>query len=52
MNKRFKAWFALGLITLVAGLMLSMTNEVTKDTIEQQKIGRTGASAQGCAARR
>ena len=38
MNKRFKAWFALGLITLVAGLMLSMTNEVTKDTIEQQKI--------------
>ena len=38
MKKRFKAWLALGLITLVAGLMLSMTNEVTKDRIEQQKI--------------
>ncbi|NLD04245.1 MAG: FMN-binding protein, partial [Clostridiales bacterium] len=37
MKKRFKAWLALGLITLVAGLMLSMTNEVTRDTIEQQK---------------
>ncbi len=36
MKKRLAAWLALGIITIVAGLSLAMTNEVTKDVISQQ----------------
>ena len=36
MKKRIAAWIALGIITVCAGLLLSMTNEVTKDVIHQQ----------------
>ena len=37
MKKRIAAWIALGIITVCAGLLLSMTNEVTKDVIAQQE---------------
>ncbi len=37
MKKRIAAWLALGLITVIAGLMLAMTNEVTKDRIQTQE---------------
>lgn len=36
MKKKLRAWIALGIITVVAGLSLSMTNEVTKDIIMKQ----------------
>ena len=36
MEKKLRAWIALGIITVVAGLSLSMTNEVTKDVIKKQ----------------
>ena len=36
MKKKLRAWIALGIITVVAGLSLSMTNEVTKDIIKKQ----------------
>ncbi len=35
--KKIAAWIALGIITIVAGLLLSMTNEVTKDVIATQE---------------
>ncbi|NLC32876.1 MAG: FMN-binding protein, partial [Clostridiales bacterium] len=37
MKKRIAAWITLGLITLGSGFLLSMTNEVTKGTIEKQE---------------
>lgn len=36
MKRKMAAWIALGIITVVAGLFLSMTNEVTKNVIAQQ----------------
>ncbi len=36
MKKQLRAWIALGIITIIAGLSLSMTNEVTKDVIKKQ----------------
>jgi len=36
MKKQLSAWIALGIITVIAGLSLSMTNEVTKDVIKKQ----------------
>ncbi len=38
MKKKISAWIALGLITLVAGLMLALTNEVTSEKIATQEI--------------
>ena len=35
--KKIAAWIALGVITIGAGLLLSMTNEVTKDVIAKQE---------------
>ncbi|NLD51658.1 MAG: FMN-binding protein [Clostridiales bacterium] len=36
MKKSVAAWIALGLITVIAGLLLAITNEVTKGKIEAQ----------------
>ncbi len=38
MKKQLAAWLVLGIITLVAGFSLSMTNEVTKGPIENQAL--------------
>lgn len=38
MKNRFSAWIVLGVITIVAGLGLAITNEVTKGPIAQQSI--------------
>ena len=38
MKTRVPAWLALGLIAIVSGLLLSMTNEVTKGVIEQRAV--------------
>ena len=36
MKKRLAAWLVLGIITVVAGLSLAITNEVTRDVIKKQ----------------
>ncbi|NLM86357.1 MAG: FMN-binding protein [Clostridiales bacterium] len=38
MKNRISAWIVLGLITIIAGLGLAVTNEVTKEPIKQQAI--------------
>ncbi|MGI6696025.1 MAG: FMN-binding protein [Christensenellales bacterium] len=38
MKKQLTAWLVLGLITVVAGLSLSVTNEVTKEPIQNQAV--------------
>ena len=38
MKKHLAAWLVLGLITVVAGLSLALTNEVTKESIHNQAV--------------
>ncbi|MGI6688204.1 MAG: FMN-binding protein [Christensenellales bacterium] len=38
MKKQLAAWLVLGLITVVAGFSLSVTNEVTKEPIQNQAV--------------
>ena len=38
MKNRISAWIVLGVITIVAGLGLALTNEVTKGPIQQQAV--------------
>ncbi len=38
MKKHLAAWLVLGLITVAAGLSLSVTNEVTKEPIHNQAV--------------
>ena len=40
MDKKWPAWIVLGLIALIAGCALGLTNEVTAPVIKEQALRR------------